>query len=116
MDTDSTAKREAGRRRRFSQEFKRQLLEETLAGGGGVAGIALRQHLSANLVFTWRRQYLRALASIHAKPVSFRVYVRPFGSWQPRPFSRLGQMILEGAGLSTAAPAALLSTGGRRGG
>lgn len=68
-ETEGTAKREAGRRRRFSEEFRRQVVEETLAGDASVAGIALRHRLNANLVFTWRRKYLRALAQTAAKPV-----------------------------------------------
>ncbi len=69
LETQSTAKREPGRRRRFSPEFRRQVVEETLAGDGSIAGIALRHRLNANLVFTWRRKYLRALAPARAKPV-----------------------------------------------
>ena len=68
-ETEGDAKREAGRRRRFSEEFKRQVVEETLAGDASVASIALRHRLNANLVFTWRRQYLRALAPSPAKSV-----------------------------------------------
>jgi transposase len=69
LDTEGNAKREAGGRRRFSKEFKRQVVEETLAGSTSVAGIALRHRLNANLVFTWRRRYLRALAATRTKSV-----------------------------------------------
>lgn len=68
-DTEGNAKREAGGRRRFSEAFRRQVVEETLAGDVSVAGVALRHRLNANLVFTWRRKYLRALAQRPAKPV-----------------------------------------------
>jgi len=68
-ETEGTAKRGAGRRRRFSKEFRRQVVQETLAGDASVAGVALRHRLNANLVFTWRRQYLRALVPTPAKPV-----------------------------------------------
>jgi len=68
-EPQDSAKREPRRRRRFSEEFRRQVVEETLAGDGSVAGVALRHRLNANLVFTWRRQYLRALAPTQAKPV-----------------------------------------------
>lgn len=68
--TEGTTEREAERRRRFSKEFKRQVVEETLAGDASMAGVALRHRLNANLVFTWRRKYLRALASTQAKPVT----------------------------------------------
>jgi len=69
LSTEGAAKREAGRRRRFSQEFRRQVVEETLAGDASVAGVALRHRLNANQVFTWRRKYLQALAATQAKSV-----------------------------------------------
>lgn len=68
-ETEGGARRGAGRRRRFTQEFKRQVVQETLAGDASVAAVALRHRLNANLVFTWRRKYLRALAERPAKLV-----------------------------------------------
>ena len=50
------------RRRRFSKEFKRQVVEETLVRGASVAAIAMAHRLNANQVFTWRRKYLRESA------------------------------------------------------
>jgi transposase len=44
-----------GRRRRYSLAFKRQVVEETLAGGESVSVVARRHDLNANLLFTWRR-------------------------------------------------------------
>jgi transposase len=67
--TEGSTKREAGGRRRFSEEFRRQVVEETLAGDTSVAGVALRHRLNANLVFTWRRKYLRVLAPRPAQRV-----------------------------------------------
>ena len=52
---------EIKRRRRFTDEFKRQVVAETLSGENSVAGVALRHGLNNNLVFTWRRKHLRAL-------------------------------------------------------
>jgi transposase len=57
------------RRRRFSKEFKRQVVEETLVHGASVAGIALRHRLNANQVFNWRRTYLRESALVPTKAV-----------------------------------------------
>jgi transposase len=56
-----------GKRRRFSKEFRRQVVRETLASGASVAGVALRHRLNANLVFTWRRKLLPTLAPARAK-------------------------------------------------
>lgn len=57
------------RRRRFSKEFKRQVVEETLVRGASVAAIAMSHRLNANQVFTWRRKYLRESAVASTKAV-----------------------------------------------
>jgi transposase-like protein len=57
------------RRRRFSKEFKHQVVEETLIRGASVAAIALRHRLNANQVFNWRRKHLREAALLPAKAV-----------------------------------------------
>jgi transposase len=44
-------------------------VQETLAAGASVAGVALRHGLNANLVFTWRRKLLPALVPARAKSV-----------------------------------------------
>ena len=44
-------------------------MQETLAAGASVAGVALRHRLNANLVFTWRRKLLPSLAPMGAKSV-----------------------------------------------
>jgi transposase len=58
--------REVKRRRHFTDEFKRQVVAETLSGETSVAGVALRHRLNNNLVFTWRRKHLRALSGATA--------------------------------------------------
>ena len=50
------------RRRRFNEEFRRGLVQRTLAPGASVAKIALEHQLNANLLFKWRRRYLRELS------------------------------------------------------
>jgi transposase len=57
------------RRRRFSKEFKRQVVEETLVRGASVAAIAMGHRLNANQVFTWRRKYLRESAVAPTKAI-----------------------------------------------
>jgi len=49
-------------RRRFSAEFKRGVVEETLVAGASVAAIAMRHRLNANLLFKWRRNHQRRTA------------------------------------------------------
>ena len=65
---ESVSKRVVVRRRRFTQEFKRQAVEQTLAPGASAAGVALKYRLNANVLFKWRRQYLRELATAKARP------------------------------------------------
>ena len=45
-----------GRRRRFSDEFRAMVVEETLAPDAVVSQIARRHGLTPQQVFTWRRQ------------------------------------------------------------
>jgi transposase len=58
-----------GKRRRYGKEFRREVVQETLAPGASVAGVALRHRLNTNLVFTWRRKLLPTLVPAQAKSV-----------------------------------------------
>lgn len=58
-----------GKRRRFTKEYRRQVVEETLVPGASIAAVALKHRLNANLVFTWRRKLLPALAPSRARAV-----------------------------------------------
>ena len=44
------------RRRRWSQDDKARIVEETLTPGATVTEIARRNGVAASVVFTWRRQ------------------------------------------------------------
>jgi hypothetical protein len=44
------------RRRRWSQDDKARIVEETLAPGAKVTKVARRNEVAASLIFTWRRQ------------------------------------------------------------
>src|SRR3979490_1387249 len=44
------------RRRRWSQDDKTRIVEETLVPGAKVTEVARRNGVAASLVFTWRRQ------------------------------------------------------------
>jgi transposase len=44
------------RRRRWSQEDKARIVEETLVRGAKVTDVARRNGVAASVVFTWRRQ------------------------------------------------------------
>lgn len=51
-----------GRRRQFSEDFKAQIVEETLVAGAVVSEVARRRGLTPQQVFTWRRQARRLAA------------------------------------------------------
>lgn len=50
------------RRRRWSEEQKRQIVSETLELGSSVSIVARRHDLNANQLFLWRRELLPKLA------------------------------------------------------
>jgi len=47
-------------RRQHEKSFKAELVEQCLVPGASVAAIALAGGINANLLFKWRRDYLRA--------------------------------------------------------
>jgi len=53
--------RGARRRRDHAPELKRELVARSLIPGASVSAIALEAGINANLLFTWRRDYLQAL-------------------------------------------------------
>jgi transposase len=53
--------RRRAKRQHYDPAFKRHLVELTLVPGASVARIALDHRINANIVFRWRRQYLREL-------------------------------------------------------
>ena len=67
------------RRRKHDEAFKRQLVERSLQPGASVAAIAQDNAINANLLFNWRRLYLRpggsTLATIAPAPTLLPVTV-----------------------------------------
>jgi transposase len=62
-----------GRRRRFSDDDKAQIIEETLAPGAVVSNVARRHGLSPQQLFTWRREARRR--PVAPEPVVAPVFV-----------------------------------------
>lgn len=62
-------------RRDHSPEFKRELVARSLRPNASVASIALEAGINANLLFTWRRAHLDALAASAAPKTSHAVLV-----------------------------------------
>lgn len=54
------------RRRVHSDEFKRKVVELSLAPGASVAAIALEHGINANLLFGWRKAYLKSRSDARA--------------------------------------------------
>ena len=52
---DTTGKK---RRRRFTNDFRCQVVEEALGGTASVSEVARRHDLNTNQLFNWRRRYL----------------------------------------------------------
>ncbi|HEV8693901.1 MAG TPA: transposase [Lysobacter sp.] len=84
-ESDAAAKRA---RRRYSAEFRRQVVEQTLVPGVSVAKIALDHRLNTNLVFTWRRKHLRELAELGQAPKMLPVMVEPSPMLEGKPAPR----------------------------
>jgi transposase len=68
------------RRRKHDEAFKRELIERSLQPGASVAAIAQDNAINANLLFNWRRLYLRrgssALATTSPAPTLLPVTVQ----------------------------------------
>ncbi|MEA3485148.1 MAG: transposase [Candidatus Aerophobetes bacterium] len=47
------------KQRRFTAEFKREVVEELLSGATGPAQLSRRYNLSSGLLYHWKRQYAR---------------------------------------------------------
>ena len=45
------------RRRRFTPEFKRSIIEQLLSETAGPAELCRRHNVSSGLLFTWKKQY-----------------------------------------------------------
>ena len=70
LRTSSAQPRGRVKRRHYEQAFKRHLVELTLVPGASVARIALDHRLNANILFRWRRHYLRELTKASAEPAA----------------------------------------------
>ena len=53
-------------RRTYAQEFKQQVIRETLEPGMSVSIVARRHDINANVVFGWRKQYREGKLAVPA--------------------------------------------------
>ena len=56
------------RRRSWTRDEKRRIVEESLQDGASIAEVARRHELNANLLFTWRRK-MGVEASVRKNPM-----------------------------------------------
>ena len=60
-----------GRRRRFSEDYKARIVEETLAPGAVVSDVARRHGLTPQQLFGWRRQARQPAAGTETEAPQF---------------------------------------------
>lgn len=90
--TDFPQKASGVTRRRYDADFKRRLVRMSLAPGASAAKIALKHQLNANLLFKWRRQYLREISGTPSAPVRLLpVTVREYADALPVETARGGR-------------------------
>ena len=82
-------------RRRYTAEFRRQVVEQTLAPGASVAAIALEHRLNANLLFTWRSRHLRTIGAVAAAPKMLPVMVEPTPTLDGKSLHRVAASVIE---------------------
>jgi transposase len=65
----ATNPNETRRRRFWSADEKRRMIDESLAPGASVSKVAQRYGVNANQLFTWRRQEERSAATGGLEPL-----------------------------------------------
>ena len=73
----------SGKRRRYDEDFKRQVVSETFEKGVSVASVARRHGLNANMVFLWRRD--RRFSNVEQVPQFLPVEVAADTPLEPSP-------------------------------
>jgi transposase len=66
----SNAENRAHPHRTYAQEFKQQVIRETLEPGMSVSIVARRHDINANVVFGWRKQYREGKLVVPAPDVA----------------------------------------------
>ena len=75
------------RRRRWSQDEKARIVEETLVPGAKVTDVARRNGVAASVVFTWRRQARTVVDGLCFAPVQIAAAVAPSAE-EAKPLSK----------------------------
>jgi transposase len=83
LQASTALPRRRAKRRHYDQAFKRHLVELTLVPGASVASIALDHRINANILFRWRRHYLRELGRAAVKSAAALLPVAVSDAQQP---------------------------------
>ena len=77
----------SGYRRRYTVDFKRQVVQESMASGASIAGVAMAHGLNANQLHNWRWQFRRGdFGPITEGPVLLPVQIEAVSAQaQPEP-------------------------------
>lgn len=77
----------SGYRRRYTVDFKRQVVQESMASGASIAGVAMAHGLNANQLHNWRWQFRRGdFGPITEGPVLLPVQIKAVSAQaQPQP-------------------------------
>ena len=108
------------RRRSWSLEEKRRIVDESLEDGSSIAGVARRHDLNANQLFAWRRQFGVEQAAPNEFPPILPVTIAPVeyadrgSSGQMEIVLAGGDRILVWADVETAALSRVLEALARR--
>ena len=65
---EADTKQAGGKRRRWPEALKRELVAATLEPGASVALVARRHDVNANMLFKWRRRFTAAIAPPSSVP------------------------------------------------
>jgi transposase len=93
-EANAAARPVKGTRRRYTAQFRREIVEQTLVPGVSVAAIALEHRLNTNLLFKWRRDHLRQLAGAAKLPKMLPVIVEDV-PLDGKPATRVAASVIE---------------------
>ena len=86
------------KRRSWTLEEKRQIVDESLEDGASIAEVARRHDLNANQLFTWRRQLDAALVAPRQLAAILPVTIAPDAAAEHSSSGSTGQMEIVLAG------------------
>lgn len=85
-------------RRRYTMDFKRQVVQESMASGASIARVAMAHGLNANQLHNWRWQYRRGdFGPLTETPALLPVHINALPA--PAPRQRVGHQESNNSGI-----------------